>query len=63
MKYKVDLTIKRIREARHRISAKFEHDPKKVIEYYMELQKKYRDRILSDTEIEEANANVLARAT
>lgn len=63
MKQKDDLAIKRVREARQHISEKLDHDPRKVIEYYMELQKKYLDRILPGTEIEEAVVSVLARET
>ena len=42
------LTIKRIRDSRHRISEKFDHDPRKVIEYYIEKQKEHKDRLLDD---------------
>lgn len=35
-----DPTIKRIREARIALSEKFNHDPKKIVEYYINLQKK-----------------------
>lgn len=40
-------TLTRIREARQRISAKCGHDPEKLVEYYMELQKQYQDRLIS----------------
>jgi hypothetical protein len=41
-----DPTIARIREARHRISERCGHDPKKLIEYYMALQEEqYGDRL------------------
>jgi hypothetical protein len=43
---KDDATITRIRETRHGISERCEHDPRKVIEYYLELQKKYQGRLL-----------------
>lgn len=43
---KDDPTIKRIRDARHRISENFNHDPKKIIEYYIEMQKKHKERLL-----------------
>jgi hypothetical protein len=46
-----DPTIARIREARHQISEKCGHDPKKLVEYYMKLQKeKYADRLVCSTE-------------
>ena len=34
-----------IREVRHKISAEFGHDTKKLIEHYRELEKKYTDRL------------------
>ena len=37
-----DLVIDRIRKARHSISAECEHDPKKLIEYYIRRQDKRR---------------------
>ena len=43
----VDPTIARIREARHCISEKCGHDPKRLVEYYMKLQEeKYADRLV-----------------
>lgn len=50
MKPKSDPTIVRIRETRHRISEAHSHDPQKVVEYYIELQKKYKQRLLEDAE-------------
>jgi hypothetical protein len=52
MKPKDDPTITRIREARHRISQECEHDPQKIVEYYVELQKKYQERIINGSEQE-----------
>jgi hypothetical protein len=52
MKVKDDPTITRIREARHQISEECGHDPQRIVEYYGELQKKYQDRITSDSEEE-----------
>ena len=34
-----------IREVRHKISAEFGHDTKRLIEHYRELEKKYADRL------------------
>ena len=48
MKQKDDPTIERIRETRHRISEAHNHDPQKIVEYYLELQKKYKQRLLAD---------------
>ena len=50
MKQKDNPTIERIRETRHRISEEHSHDPQKIVEYYLELQKKYEGRFLDDTE-------------
>jgi hypothetical protein len=52
MKTKDDPTITRIREARRRISEECGHDPQRVVEYYTNLQKKYQDRIINDSEEE-----------
>jgi hypothetical protein len=52
MKVKDDPTITRIREARRQISKEYGHDPQKIVEYYAELQKKYQDRIIRDSEEE-----------
>jgi hypothetical protein len=48
-----DPVIDEIREIRHRISARFDHDPARLVAYYMELQKQYQDRLIKtekDTE-------------
>ncbi|HEX8494579.1 MAG TPA: hypothetical protein VF658_17165 [Pyrinomonadaceae bacterium] len=50
MSQKDDPTIERIREARHKISEEHSHDPQKVVEYYIELQKKYQRQIVEDSE-------------
>jgi hypothetical protein len=41
-----DPAIDEVREVRHRISARFGHDPEKLVAYYMELQKQYEDRLI-----------------
>jgi hypothetical protein len=44
---RLDPTLDRIREARHRISEKFGHDPKKLIEHYMKLEREeFADRLV-----------------
>ena len=43
---KSDPVIDEVREVRHRISARFDHDPAKLVAYYMELQKQYQDRLI-----------------
>lgn len=39
-------TLTRIQKARKRISAKCEHNPSKLLKYYIELQKQYQDRLI-----------------
>lgn len=41
-----DPVIDEIREVRHEISARFDHDPAKLVAYYIKLQEQYRDRLL-----------------
>jgi hypothetical protein len=41
-----DPVIDEIREIRHRISERCGHDPARLVAYYMELQKQYRDRLI-----------------
>ena len=35
-----------VREVRHRISQQFDHDPKKFVEHYIQLQERHKDRLL-----------------
>ena len=39
--------IDRIRRIRHEISKRFDHDPRKLVEYYMERQKRHADRLIT----------------
>jgi len=41
-----DPVIDEIREVRHRISARFGHDPARLVAYYLEFQKQYQDRLI-----------------
>ena len=43
---KSDPVIDEIREVRHRISARFDHDPAKLVAHYMEIQKQRKDRLV-----------------
>lgn len=45
-KIRSDQPIDEIRELRHRISARFDHDPARLVAYYMKLQEQYRDRLI-----------------
>ena len=41
-----DPVIDEIRAARHRISARVDHEPARLVAYYIELQKRYEDRFV-----------------
>jgi len=43
-----DPVFNEVREVGHRISARFEHDPLRLVVFYMEMQRQYHDR-LSET--------------
>jgi hypothetical protein len=52
---KSDPVIDEVREIRHRISARFGHDPSRLVAYYIDLQKQYQDRLLkTETGVEHA---------
>jgi hypothetical protein len=44
---KDDPTIKAVRDARHHISESVDHDPRKLVEHYRQLQKRHQDRLVS----------------
>ena len=44
---KDDPTIAAIREARHQISASVNHDPRKLVAHYLELQERHQERLVS----------------
>lgn len=51
MNEKIELsTLERVHNARHQISEKFNHEPEKLIGYYMELQKNYKNRFANLSE-------------
>ena len=41
---KDDPAIERIREARHKISAECEHDPRKLVAYYLKRKQEHQER-------------------
>ncbi|MDH3604999.1 MAG: hypothetical protein OEU26_35820 [Candidatus Tectomicrobia bacterium] len=49
-----DPAIAKVREVRHRISKQFDHDPKKLVEHYMQLQERHKDRLLDLAKLKEA---------
>ncbi len=40
-----DPALDRIRQARHEISERYDHDPDALVAHYMELDKKHADRL------------------
>ena len=46
MNQQIDPVIEEIREVRHQISARVDHDPARLVAYYMKLQEHYRDRLI-----------------
>lgn len=53
-----DPTLDHIRRVRHEISAEFDHDPQKIVEYYMRLQERHRDRLVRPAQSTEAEKSV-----
>lgn len=39
-----DSVLQQIREIRHQISQNNQHDPQKLIKYYLELQEEYKQK-------------------
>ncbi len=39
--------VAEVRRVRHEISARFGHDPKRLIEHYMEMQKEFPERLVN----------------
>ena len=44
-----DQPIEEIRKLRRQISARFDHDPARLVEYYVKLQEQYRGRLIDTT--------------
>jgi hypothetical protein len=51
-----DPVIDEIREVRHRISERFDHNPARLVAYYLELQEQYRDRLIDTVKTPEREA-------
>lgn len=43
--------IERIRAVRHQISEEYDHDPKQLVEHYIEREKKHQERFINLAEI------------
>ena len=57
---RTDQPIDEIRELRHHISARFDHDPARLVAYYMKLQEKYRDRLIDTAKTTEGTDQTAA---
>jgi hypothetical protein len=55
-----DPVIDEIREVRHRISERVGHDPARLVAYYMELQQRFRDRLIEPSRTTEATGQSAA---
>ena len=55
-----DPVIDEIREVRHRISARFDHDPAKLVTFYIEMQKQYQNRLIKTANSSEHNDQLVA---
>ena len=49
-KQQSDPVIDEVREVRRRISEQCGHDPERLVAYYMEFQKQFRDRLIERVE-------------
>ncbi len=47
-----DPAVARVREVRQRISRQFDNDPKKLVEHYIQLQERHKDRFLDSDDHE-----------
>lgn len=58
MNYKMkDPTVERIREVRHQISAKLNHDPKQLVAHYRKMEQGYKHRMLRDKSAKVSSPN------
>ena len=55
-----DQPIDEIRELRRRISARFDHDPARLVAYYVKLQEQYRDRLIDTAKTSEGKNQTAA---
>jgi hypothetical protein len=57
-----DPVIDEIRAIRHRISARFDHDPERLMAYYIALQQEYRDRLIETGRTSEEDFPIRSRS-
>jgi hypothetical protein len=59
---KQDPILDEIRRVRHQISARFDHDPVKLVAHYMKLQERHRDRLVRPAKVANSvNSEVLEK--
>jgi hypothetical protein len=51
MQDRCDPVIDEIREIRRTISARFDHDPARLVAYYMKLQEQHKDRLIERSKV------------
>lgn len=52
---KPDSPLVRVRKARCHISEECGNDPKRLVEYFMKLQERHKDRLVHSTEVKSQN--------
>ena len=57
---RTDAPIDEIRELRRSISARFDHDPARLVAYYTKLQEQYRDRLIDTAKTTETKDQTAA---
>ena len=57
---RTDQPIDEIRELCRRISARFDHDPARLVAYYVKLQEQYRDRLIDPAKTTEGTDQTAA---
>jgi hypothetical protein len=58
-----DPVIDEIREIRHRISEQCGHDPRRLLDYYLAVQERYRDRLVTTARGSDSAARITGAAT
>jgi hypothetical protein len=57
-----DAVIDEVRQVRQQISERFAHDPARLVAYYIELQERYRDRLIDTSKAPERTDPLAARS-
>ena len=55
-----DAPIDEVRELRRRISARFDHNPARIVAYYIKLQEQYRDRLIDNAKTSDGKDHTAA---